>query len=169
MELRVAVKCPGQRFDLSHCCGQRAGFGQRHRAVQPDDRRWLQPQKAVVKQGDLAPVGAAARCRLHMQGGNRGLDLKPAWRAARHCAVQQIQPLADHRGIPKAAILRLQRYQRALHNAGRAAGMGQQHQGQKAFGFRFARTQEDQPARQKDRLPVPQEGCMPPARLRGRA
>jgi len=169
VELRIVIQRPGKRFDLSQCGGQHTGFGQRHRAVLPDDRRRLHPQEAVVKQGDLASVGAAARFRLHMQGGDGGLDLKRTRRVARYCPVQQAQLLADHHGVPQAAILRLQRHEGTLRDAGRPAGMGQRHQRKKAFAIGFVRTKAGQQARQKARLRVPQKLCMPPARFRGRA
>ncbi len=88
-----------------------------------------------------------------MDGGDGGLKLVGADRAARQDGLDQGHAFGDGRRVPEAAILLGQRDQLAVWTgAGRPAGVGQQHQGQQAGDLAVVWQQVADDPRQPDRL-----------------
>lgn len=125
----------------------------RHRdhAVERDDRGRFQDGKHVVEGDDLDPVGACDVVRLVVQRRDRRLNpVRPGGPAGqrRH---RQPAAILDQIGVPAAAVLLLQRYQRTVGvDPGRAAGVDEQHQGQQSRRRPFGRQQPMQDPAQPD-------------------
>ena len=85
-----------------------------------------------------------------MQGCNCGLNLIRTRRSSSHCLFNKRESFGNLGLVPKRAVLFFKGDQLTLANAGGAAGIVQQHQGQQRYVLRFAWHQVAQYAAQPD-------------------
>ena len=113
MKLRPAAKlgmaADGIQDDEAR--GRPFRHGDRDGPVRLHHRRGLVAEQFPVQRRDFPPVGLCRRTAGGVAGGDRRVQLVRAGPACPQGAYQQLLTLADHRGIPLAAVLVGQQHQ----------------------------------------------------------
>ena len=156
---------PIEAIDPGQALLRAARHRQRHGRVELDHRARLLVQQAGVERRDLLPVGGVRLLGLGMERGDRRLQLVRAATPPSQRRLQRRHALGDRVPLPAAAVLLLERHQRAGGiDPGRAPGVVQQHQGEQALCFRLLGHQLHQEPAEADRFRC-RDRCAPGHRL----
>src|SRR5690349_10826778 len=128
--------------------------GDGHRAVELDDRRWLNRDQPVVEEHDLAPVRGRSGRALGVDGGDSRLKRVGTEAVRRERVFGERNAFGDLLTIPSGPILLLEQDQFSVRRRARgAARLLEQHEAQQAHHLRFREQLDQQPA-QTYRLPA---------------
>jgi hypothetical protein len=143
----------GQRIQQRQAGFRALRHADRHRPVQLDHRRRVDPAELPVDPGDHRPVGLGRLGGAGVAGGDDRLQLVRPGPGRPQRILQYPLALGDLGSVPAAAVLVLQRDQvTACVDAGGPAGVLQQHQRQQPARLRLTGHQPGQRPRQPDRL-----------------
>jgi hypothetical protein len=117
------------------------------RAVQGGHRVRRDAVEELVQRQNLRPVGLLRTGRFVVDGGDGRLELVGAHGSVGQGVGDEGDALRDGVAVPAAAILVGERHELAVSgDAGRAAGLGEQHQGQQALDLTVGRAEPAQVA-----------------------
>jgi hypothetical protein len=151
----VPVQLParGDRLDHRQRCLRGVSHADRDGAVQIHDGTGCDPRELLVQPGDLGPVRLGRGRRGGVARGDGRLDLERPRPALVQCPFEDRGAFRDLTLIPLRAILLVQGDQITVGvDAGRPAGLVQQHQREQAVRLGLVGHQYRQHARETDRI-----------------